>query len=33
MEVVYDKMNEEMIQKLSAASIYPRQLANISSIK
>lgn len=32
MEILYDKMNDAMIQKLSAASLYPRHLANISFI-
>ena len=31
--VIYDKMNSSMVQKLSAAPLYPRELANISSIK
>jgi len=33
MEIVYDKMNDSMIQKLTVAPLYPRELANISSIK
>ncbi len=33
MEVVYDKMNDAMVQKLTASALYPRELANISSIK
>lgn len=31
--VIYDKMDQCMHQKLVATSLYPRQLANISSIK
>lgn len=33
MMIIYDKMNTSMIQKLSAAPLYPRELANISSMK
>lgn len=33
MSIVYDKMNDCMIQKLTVSPLYPRELANISSIK
>jgi hypothetical protein len=31
--VIYEKMDQCMTQKLLATSLYPRQLANISSVK
>ena len=33
MGVVFEKMNDAMVQKLVAAPLYPRELANISSLK
>lgn len=31
--VIYEKIDQCMTQKLLATSLYPRQLANISSVK
>lgn len=31
--IVFEKINDSMIQKLNAAPLYPRELANISSLK
>ena len=31
--VIYEKIDQCMAQKLIATSLYPRQLANISSVK
>lgn len=33
LSVIYDKIDGCMSQKLLATSLYPRQLANISSVK
>ena len=30
---MFEKINDSMIQKLNAAPLYPRELANISSLK
>lgn len=33
MPVVFEKMHDAMVQKLTAAPLYPRELANISGLK
>ena len=30
---MFEKINDSMVQKLNAAPLYPRELANISSLK